>query len=365
MAPKILIIEDEKEIRENISKIFELSEYIVYSADNGKTGLLNAKQNNPDIIICDVMMPEMDGITFLNMLHNDPEMSSIPVIFLTASKSESDIKEGLKYGADIFINKPFDIDDLISAVENRIQKRRQNIKIYEEKINILQSNLSKSLPHEIRTPMNAILGYSDFLIKNYKILDEFDRLDIYKEINNSGKRLQRILDNFLTFANLNNLLNSKDEVIKYRAMQIDNIDLSIEEIVKFKLYEFGRLDDLEIQLVEGNVVINEIFLSKLLEELIDNCIKFSDTGDKISVTSWISDGIYNIIIYDEGIGLTDNQLKMIDAYIQFDRNTLEQQGTGLGLAIVKRIIDLFDGDISIDSIKGEFTRIHITLKCAL
>lgn len=362
MAPKLLVIDDEDEIRENIARIFELSDYLVFTASNGKQGLLEAKRHSPDIIICDVMMPQMDGITFLNFLQNDPELSPIPVIFLTASANEADIRNGLKYGAEIFINKPFDIDDLLNAVEQRLNKKKQNVKMYEEKINILQSNISKSLPHEIRTPMNAILGYSDFLINNFKLLDENDTIDIYREINISAKRLQRILDNFLTFANLNNYVNNRDELDKFRQFKMDFINYSIEDMVKLKLYENDRLSDLEIKLGNSGAFINEIYLSKLLDEIIDNSIKFSKSGDKILVSSYISEGYYNIVIYDEGIGMTEDQLNMLDAYIQFDRQTLEQQGAGLGLAIVKKIVDLFDGKIKIESHKNLFTRITVSLK---
>jgi len=362
MIAKILIIDDEQEIRENIARIFELSDYEVFTAENGKTGLLEVKKNLPDIIICDIMMPEMDGISFINFLQNDPEISSIPVIFLTARADETNIRNGLKYGAEIFISKPFDIDDLLNAVEKRLHKKKQNVKIYEEKIHILQSNLSKSLPHEIRTPMNAILGYSDFLLNNHNLLEENDRLDIYKEINLSAKRLQRILDNFLTFATLNNLTNSSIELKKYRQMKMEYINYYIEDMVKLKLYENERLNDMELNMTDGHAFINEIYLSKLLDELIDNCIKFSKPGDKISVSSKVSEDLYQIAIEDKGIGMTNDQLKMLDAYIQFDRHTNEQQGAGLGLAIVTKIVELFDGNIHFESEKEKYTRITISLK---
>ncbi|HRP02308.1 MAG TPA: response regulator [Candidatus Kapabacteria bacterium] len=364
MPPKILIIDDEDDIRENISRIFELSDYQVYTANNGKQGLVEARKTIPDIIICDIMMPEMDGISFLNFLKKEPEISSIPVVFLTARANESERKEGMKYGADIFISKPFDIDDLLTTVGNRIQRRKQNVKIYEDKINILQANLSRTLPHEIRTPMNAILGYSDFLIKNQNMIDGNDKLDIYKEINSSAKRLQRILDNFLTYANLNNYLSSQEETLKYRRMKIEFINFSIEEMIKLKLYEHNRIEDLEIELEDANAYISEIYLSKLIDEIIDNSIKFSQPGDKISIASFSTLDFYNLVITDNGIGMTGEQIKMLDAYIQFDRKKNEQQGAGLGIAIVKKITELFNGKFEIHSKKDEFTRVTISLKRA-
>lgn len=362
MKPKILVIEDEDEIRENIARIFELSDYEVSTAINGKYGLVETKKHHPDIIICDIVMPEMDGITFLNFLNNDKEISSIPVIFLTAKPNDPHLKNGLKYGAETIINKPFDIDDLLNAVESRLLKKQQNVKLYENKINILQSNISRSLPHEIRTPMNAILGYSDFLINNHTIIEDADRLDIYNEINVSAKRLQRILDNFLTYASLNNIIHSSDDLHNYRNTKMEFINYSIEDMVKLKIYENDRLDDLVLDLNDGDAYISEIYLSKMLDEIIDNCIKFSKEGQTISAKSFTEDKYYIIEITDNGIGMTEEQLEMLDAYIQFDRHKNEQQGAGLGLAIVKKIVDLFDGKIYIRSQKNKFTTIRIFLR---
>jgi CheY-like chemotaxis protein len=121
MGRKVLIIEDNADIRENIVEILELSDYQVYSADNGKGGVELALNHLPDIILCDIMMPEMDGYGVLSLLHQYPEMTGIPFIFLTAKAERLDLRKGLALGADDYLVKPFDDLALLNAIDNRLK----------------------------------------------------------------------------------------------------------------------------------------------------------------------------------------------------------------------------------------------------
>ncbi|MEM9485444.1 MAG: response regulator [Cyanobacteria bacterium P01_F01_bin.116] len=120
---KILVIEDEVEIRSNLLELLELEGYSVVGADNGVTGLLGAVEHNPDLIICDVMMPELDGYDVLRALRQDPKTLGIPFIFLTALANKGDIRQGMVLGADDYLTKPFTRSDVLSAVETRLQKQ--------------------------------------------------------------------------------------------------------------------------------------------------------------------------------------------------------------------------------------------------
>ncbi|MDP4285668.1 MAG: response regulator [Bacteroidota bacterium] len=112
----ILLIEDDKIIRENTAEILELSNYNVLSAENGKIGLAFAIKNNPDLILCDIAMPVMDGFKVLKELNNAAKTIKIPFIFLTAKAEESEIMNGIKYGANDYLPKPFRGDELLSMV---------------------------------------------------------------------------------------------------------------------------------------------------------------------------------------------------------------------------------------------------------
>jgi CheY-like chemotaxis protein/CRP-like cAMP-binding protein len=119
---KVLVIEDNKEILENTAEILELSNYSVCTAENGKIGIEKALSDKPDLILCDIMMPELDGYGVLHMVQSHPELQYTPFIFLTAKTELSEIRKGMSLGADDYIPKPFDPTDLLTAVEGRLKK---------------------------------------------------------------------------------------------------------------------------------------------------------------------------------------------------------------------------------------------------
>ena len=119
---KILLIEDNSEVRENTAEILELANFEVWQAENGKLGLELAQAQKPDLIICDIMMPVLDGYGVIHMLSKNPETASIPFIFLTAKSDRSDLRKGMEMGADDYITKPFDDVELLRAIESRLKK---------------------------------------------------------------------------------------------------------------------------------------------------------------------------------------------------------------------------------------------------
>lgn len=122
MSKTILLIEDNFEVRENTAEILELADYKVITAEHGKVGVQLAKEHIPDLIICDIMMPELDGYGVLHILSRGTDTSSIPFIFLTAKADKSDFRKGMNLGADDYITKPFDETELLDAIESRMKK---------------------------------------------------------------------------------------------------------------------------------------------------------------------------------------------------------------------------------------------------
>lgn len=122
MKKRILLIEDNPEMRENTTEILELDGYVVYTAENGKEGVSLAEKEKPDLIICDIMMPVLDGYGVLHLLSKKEETAGIPFIFLTAKADRTDFRKGMEMGADDYLTKPFDDIELLSAVESRLKK---------------------------------------------------------------------------------------------------------------------------------------------------------------------------------------------------------------------------------------------------
>jgi len=124
---KILLIEDNNDVRENTAEILTLANYTVFTAKNGKEGIEAAQRENPDLIICDIMMPILDGYGVLHLLSKNESTSGIPFIFLSAKAERSDMRKGMDMGADDYLTKPFDSAELLSAIESRL-KRSENVK---------------------------------------------------------------------------------------------------------------------------------------------------------------------------------------------------------------------------------------------
>lgn len=122
---KILLIEDNRDMRENTAEILELADYEVITAENGKEGVKKAQEMIPDLIICDIMMPELDGYGVLHLLSKDSKTMAIPFIFLTAKAEKSDMRKGMNLGADDYLTKPYDDTELLSAVEIRLTRSKK------------------------------------------------------------------------------------------------------------------------------------------------------------------------------------------------------------------------------------------------
>lgn len=154
----ILLIEDNTDILENTAEILEMANYKVLTAADGKAGVQLAEENRPDLIVCDITMPVLDGYGVIHLLHKKEELRSIPFIFLTAKAERSDMRKGMEVGADDYITKPFDATDLLNAIESRLKKAAILKNTSEQGINGVQSLIStvsgKELLESLREDRN-------------------------------------------------------------------------------------------------------------------------------------------------------------------------------------------------------------------
>lgn len=357
----ILVIEDEKEILDDLVKILTLSDYNVISAGDGEEGLKMAIESHPDLILSDILIPGKTGYELLRDIQSVPETSTIPFLFLSAKSNKFDVREAMNLGADDFITKPFDLDELLGTIKIRLEKKVKRESHFSQKIENLQTNLRKTMPHEIRTPLNVILGFSEFLMKNNKNIHDAEAMDMISNIYTSGQRLQRTFENYLLYANLELISASSNEKNKFQQHSTFMADVFIKEIAFNKAIEYSRESDLTLELIDSALKIYEDHLRKVVEELIDNSFKFSEIGKKVVVKSKITDNLYVLEVVDEGRGMTQSQIEGLGEFVQFDRTTFEQQGTGLGLSIVRRIVDIYNGQIEIQSFPDKFTKVLVCL----
>jgi DNA-binding response OmpR family regulator len=208
---KILIIEDEKNIRDTIMEILELNDYETAIAENGLIGIAKALQFKPDLIVCDVMMPEMDGFDTLKNIRAINEISNTPFVFLTAKTETRDFRQGMNSGADDFLNKPFNTQELLKVIELRICKSNQAKELFVQEINNLKKeveNLQSSInklsfnnSHVLRAPLLKILGLINYLIEDSEEKSKMDlnALAMLKEscleLSEATEKVERLLNN--------------------------------------------------------------------------------------------------------------------------------------------------------------------------
>lgn len=177
---KILLIEDDIALRENTAELLELSDYEVCTAPNGKLGIEKVKIENPNIIVCDIMMPEIDGYGVLEALAQDPTTNQIPFIFLSAKTERKEIRKGMDMGADDYLTKPFEEEELISAIESRLAKAQILTKITAD-------NVAKGEENKVDAGLRNLNELKNFFDDNGEIL-EFKKGDVvYKEGGHSNK----------------------------------------------------------------------------------------------------------------------------------------------------------------------------------
>jgi two-component system sensor histidine kinase/response regulator len=357
---KILVVEDTKSVREEIVTILQFENFDVMEAENGAVGLEIAKKALPDLIVCDVLMPVMDGFTLLEKLRDETTIATIPFIFLTAMASKEDWRSGMELGADDYIIKPFTPEELVNAIRIRLEKHEILNKQKESKFDTLRENIVYAMPHEFITPLTAILGYSELLMDTAK---EPNSVKIAEEINSSGKRLERLIQNFLVYAQIEVMLSNPQKIASMQNISISNPGHVLKEVASTKAKQAKKDKELAIDVVDAHVQISTENLVKIMDELVGNAFKFSPPGNTVTVKAEVVKDFYTIQISDKGRGMTTDQIANIGSYMQFERKFYEQQGMGLGLVISKRLIELHDGSLTIDSLPGEGTNVIIKLKC--
>src|SRR5215475_1383756 len=191
---KILVIDDEEWLREMVHMALHQKGFDVVEAANGSLGVEMARQELPDLILCDVNMEKMDGYLTLSSLRNEPATASIPFILMTGLADQAGMRHGMELGADDYLPKPFTIEALYAAVEARLKKAKTVREEAERKLADLRDNISMMLPHEMRTPLNGILAYGEILAADAESMSPKEIAEMGQVIYDSGKRLERLIE---------------------------------------------------------------------------------------------------------------------------------------------------------------------------
>ncbi|MBK8946690.1 MAG: response regulator [Ignavibacteriae bacterium] len=353
----ILIVEDDNDVRESLNEILLLNNYQTLLASNVKEALQKIESVKPDLIISDIIMPEYSGLNFLQKIKAVPEFFNIPFIFLTAQSEKDDIREGMNLGADDFISKPFKTSDLLKSVKLRLEKKTY----LDEKIDLTLKGITQYVPHELRTPLVAILGYPQLLKENYEELDKTQIFELLDNIYYGGKRLLNTLEKFIIYSDITS--NKLKENIDENSLTT-NLDFLISNVFDQLILENERKLDFNQTIEESILEINNIHLSTILKQLVENAFKFSVKGEKVNVVGKIINDKYRFEIYDQGVGIPKEYIPKIGPFVQFNRAQNQQLGNGLGLAIVTNLLDQYETKIKFEDNSHKGTKVSFEIKIA-
>lgn len=362
---KVLIIDDTEEIRMLISESLKIYGFQTIVAADGEQGIRTAKQELPDLIICDIRMPKVDGYATLTSLRDEEATSTIPFIFLSGAAEKIDMRRGMELGADDYLTKPFTHKELMAAVNARLDKQAELQRQSDKKLDELRGNITMALPHELRTPLNGIMGLASLMVEDHAKMKPAEVLDSAKFIHESALRLHRLIENFLVYSQIQLMATESKRIdIPASAVPINPEDI-ITEVARSVARRHKREKDLDLVLQPAKLLIPGDNFKKIVEELVDNAFKFSEPGKPIHLIAEITGSTYHLYVSDHGRGMTPEQIGKVGPQMQFDRKTYEQQGSGLGLVIAKRLTEMLGGQFSLQSKHGIETTVKIsfTLAC--
>ncbi len=356
--PLILIAEDIPKNMEVVCNILKKAGYRIAMAGNGRQALQMVSNVKPDLILLDILMPEMDGFEACRQLKQDPGIKDIPIIFLTAKTDTTDIVNGFKLGAVDYITKPFRGEELLSRVKTHLELKFSREALKE--LNATKDKFFSIIAHDLRDPLQFLLLSADSLYNDYDSFDETKRKDYIHRFHNNSQQLSALLENLLTWA------RSQSGSIEIKPGEIDIGALAAETIDLLK--GNAQQKDIALSSLIGTGIFafaDKDMIRTVLRNLISNAVKFTPRGGEVKVnasTSTKGDRL-EISVTDTGVGINEQDITglfRIDVK-KSTRGTDNEKGTGLGLILCKEFVEKNNGTITVTSTPGKGSCFTFTL----
>src|SRR5574341_664767 len=328
----VLVVDDDESILTSVADVLRLGGYQLLMAQSGLKALQVLRYHTPDLIVSDITMPDMDGYEFYQAVRSNPDWTTIPFIFLSARGQPKDIRHGYQLGADHYLTKPIDPEDLLVAVEMRLKRTADIQAAARGEVERTKQQLLTVMGHELRTPLNWVYGYVSLLQEGHQVMTD------------------EVVDRMLHSTRQGTVLGPAIEVVvqtlKPRAQEKDIA------------FTYPPTSDLTVLAVPA-------YIEDVLRCLIDNAVKFGKEGGHVWIKVEEQDGWAVISVQDNGIGIEpEQQARLFERFEQIDRDRMEQQGAGLGLAIAKGLVELHGGDIQVESRPGQGSLFTVRLPLA-
>jgi two-component system, sensor histidine kinase and response regulator len=361
---RILVIDDDIDVREQVMRTLLMAFFEATTASNGQDGVAKALENPPDLIICDMMMPIMDGQQVLAELRQHPETASTPFIFLTAVDSRQTVRQSMNLGADDYLFKPIQVDDLLNAVTARLKHRQQVVADVEQQLEGLKMRMARTITHELRTPLVSIVQALDVLSRQADQLPE-DMYPLLDSMHYGAHRLNHCIEQMVFAMQITTGVLTQEKIgeggfptslkdILHTAVQMaQRFAVNVPPEVSVKVFETA--DD---PFVHSNTVA----LKHAFAEIIANAMVFSPAKGVVKIGYKRSGEEVRVAVTDSGDGIPHDELEQaMSWFAQIGRDIAEQQGMGLGLPLASQLVAIHNGSLDVRSIVGKGTQVIITL----
>jgi DNA-binding response OmpR family regulator len=354
---RILIVEDDNSTRRQLAQLFRFENFDVCEAPDGRAGVELAMTATPDLVVCDIMMPVLDGFGVLQALREHPATALVPFIFLTAKVESKDLRFGMNQGADDYITKPFDPDVLLASVRQRLSRRERQLGEARRQAEEVSLAAASTIPREILGCLEHIESVTSLLtLKTDGV--EPQAAEMRRAVQQELERLRRMVRRLNLYAQLPQLYARRFE--QASAEGESQADLVISREARAIAKEWARPQDLRFSAAPTTLPMKEEFLAVMTQELVGNAFKFSPPGTPVSVAGIPEDGCWVLVVSDSGPGMTPGQVSQVGAFRQFWNGEGRPCGLGLGLALVQGLARLHGGEVVIEGTGGG-TRVSLML----
>jgi len=329
-----------------IQEMFQ-DDYTLLLAESGETALSCLKNFKPDLVLLDIMMPKMNGYEVCHKIRKDKIHKFVKIILVSGKTSLEERLEGYEAGADDYVTKPFEIDELEAKVETFLKLK------YTEEVDQVKSNIMRLFSHESRTPLNGIIGPAQLLLE-MKDLDKDAKLLIGMIMESSNK-----LYDFVKKSTLYCELKAISGLGQWDDSLNTHIEKTLSSLEK-------RIDDRGVKIIFSpaksySVWADWVYFEKVLEYILDNAVKYSPKNGTVTVELGESESHSYIIVRDEGSGIEPEKIEVIFEEFEVSDILSHKSGSCLSLAVARLIMELHDGKIEIISKKDIGTDVIISL----
>lgn len=360
----VLLVEDNQTLLESIAFELEMRGYRVLQACDGRVALAVLEAGPlPNIIVSDIAMPEMDGYELLDAVRQRPEWEMLPFIFLTAFDSANSIRLGKSLGVDDYLTKPFEPEDLVTAMENKLKRMRQIQSYAARELDIARQQLVRLISHELRTPLTAIYGSAMLLEATLEQMPDENAQVLLTSLDSGTQRITRLVDRIVLFSQMQGDYLAGVYERHAGAVEVVPLVKRVLEACRAR-YANTTMPRVLVALPDDSPKVYGLreFVQMMVDELLDNAVKFSPPDGEVRLGVKVKDDKLVLRVKDTGRGIPPEKLADVwEAFTQLDRDVHEQQGMGIGLAMVQRCAAVHGGTCTMASQPGKGTVVSLEL----